>query len=65
MKACGQDVAAPGTSPHQSGHAIDVGGADDIGQIHALLRYRVDVDRTKVTKVIHEKNGCVHFEFAP
>jgi D-alanyl-D-alanine carboxypeptidase/Putative peptidoglycan binding domain len=64
VRACGQDVARPGSSPHQSGHAIDVGGADDTGQIHALLRYHVDVDKSKVTKVLHEKNGCVHFEFA-
>jgi hypothetical protein len=64
VRDCGQDVAAPGTSPHQSGHAIDVGGPDDNGQIHALLRYHVDLDKAKVTKIIHEKNGCVHFEFA-
>jgi hypothetical protein len=64
VRACGQDIATPGTSPHQSGRAIDVGGAPDAAQLHGLLRYMVEVDASTVTKLLYEKNGCVHFEFA-
>ena len=64
VKACGQDVARPGTSPHEFGRAIDVGGKDDAGQIHALLRVHIEVDASLVAYLLYEKNGCVHFEFA-
>jgi hypothetical protein len=65
VKALGQDVAAPGTSPHQSGRAIDIGGSQEAEQILALLRFAIEVDATLVSSLLYEKNTCVHIEFDP
>lgn len=64
VKALGQDVAAPGSSPHQSGRAIDIGGTQEAEQILALLRFAIEIDAALVTLVLYEKNTCIHLEFA-
>ena len=66
VRACGQKIAAPGTSPHQKGIAIDIGGTGDEKQCRALLWcYVYQPDGITITKVLPEVNGCVHFEFKP
>jgi hypothetical protein len=66
VRACGQKVEAPGSSPHQKGIAIDVGGMGDEKQCRALLWCYVNfIDKALVTKILPEVNGCVHFKFKP
>jgi len=63
-KATGQLIAVPGTSSHQKGRAIDIGGADDAEQVRSLLWcHVVFYEQKRVTKILPERNGCVHFEF--
>lgn len=59
-----QAIAIPGNSNHQNGRAFDVGGLTDAEQVRALLWCHVEFsDSTQVTKILPERNGCVHFEF--
>jgi peptidoglycan hydrolase-like protein with peptidoglycan-binding domain len=66
VRACGQKIAAPGSSPHQKGTAIDVGGIGDEKQCRALLWCSImQPGGSKISKILPEVNGCVHFEFKP
>ena len=61
----GQAISLPGNSPHQYGRAIDIGGMADAKQVEALLWcYAEFYEEKLVTKILPEKNGCVHWEFS-
>jgi hypothetical protein len=60
-EATGQLIAVPGRSAHEKGKAIDIGGSADIEQIKSLLW--VHVENGIITKILPERNGCLHFEF--
>ncbi len=60
-----QEISRPGESAHQSGCAIDIQGEKS----QADVRFRVvslvahaHQDLFDISKIIKEKNGCVHFE---
>jgi hypothetical protein len=63
-RASKQLIAVPGRSAHQRGKAIDIGGQPDVAQGKALLWCHVNFrDERLVTKILPERNGCMHFEF--
>ena len=60
----GQAIAAPGSSMHQKGKAIDIGGPSTIDNkqvevVQLVAKAHPDLLSGKVLK---ERNGCVHFE---
>ena len=64
VRGVGQAIAAPGTSMHQKGKAVDIGGPDTIDAkqvevVKLVARAHPDIFSGKVLK---ERNGCVHFE---
>jgi len=62
--ATSQLIAVPGRSAHQRGCAIDIGGKADSQQIAALLWYYAEfTSKNHVTKILPERNGCLHIEF--
>ena len=65
IEATGQLIALPGNSPHQHGKAIDIGGPADAEQVKALLWCHAEFAEMKiVTKILPERNKCIHFEFS-
>lgn len=67
VRGVGQDIAAPGTSMHQRGRAIDVGGPNhlDNEQIRIITLVARANPNILTGKVLKERNGCVHFEVYP
>lgn len=64
LEATGQLIAVPGTSKHQTGQAIDIGGKADVDQIKSLLWCHVEFYTDNIiTKILPERNKCLHFEF--
>jgi hypothetical protein len=64
VRGVGQAIAAPGSSMHQKGKAIDIGGPTDIDKqqvaiVRTVAKAHPDLFSGKVLK---ERNGCVHFE---
>ncbi len=59
-----QLIAVPGRSAHQRGKALDVGGQADVEQAKTLLWCHVNFESDGVvTKILPERNGCMHIEF--
>lgn len=61
--AAKQLIAVPGRSAHEKGLALDVGGTPDVEQVKALLWMSVALDDVVITKILPERNGCIHFEY--
>lgn len=64
VRGVGQAIAAPGSSMHQKGKAIDIGGPSTIDDkqvevVNLVARAHSDLLSGVVLK---ERNGCVHFE---
>jgi hypothetical protein len=58
-----QAVAMPGTSPHQSGKAFDIGGPADDEQVRvARMVGRANAILFSPKAPLKERNGCVHVE---
>ncbi len=62
VRGIGQAIAAPGTSMHEKGKAIDLGGAAPAKQIEIVKLVAKANSDLFSGKVIQERNGCVHFE---
>lgn len=63
LKAIGQAVAMPGTSRHQFGKAIDIGGPPDAEQIRVVtLVGKAQSTLFNLSQLLLERNGCVHVE---
>lgn len=64
LRAVGQDVAMPGSSPHQRGKAIDVGGPSTIDAEQVRIARMVGTANNALFsgKILKERNGCVHVE---
>lgn len=64
VRGVGQQIAAPGSSKHQIGKAIDIGGPSNIDKkqvdiVKLVAKAHPDLFSGKV---LLERNGCVHFE---
>jgi len=63
-EAAGQDIAVPGHSQHEKGKAIDTQVNSTDSRVRALLWCHVEFEKQQyATKIITERNSCVHFEF--
>lgn len=64
VRGVGQLIAKPGSSPHQRGKAIDIGGPASIdAQQVAVVKLVARANPGLLSgKVLRERNGCVHFE---
>ncbi|HKU95423.1 MAG TPA: D-alanyl-D-alanine carboxypeptidase family protein [Vineibacter sp.] len=64
LRGLGQDVATPGTSPHQFGKAIDIGGPKEIDDEQVRVARMVGTANNALFsgKILKERNGCVHVE---
>lgn len=64
VRGTGQLIAAPGSSPHQKGKAVDVGGPSriDARQVEVVKIVAKAHPDLFTGKVLKERNGCVHFE---
>lgn len=64
LRGLGQDVATPGTSPHQFGQAIDIGGPKEIDDEQVRVARMVGAANSALFsgKILKERNGCVHVE---
>jgi hypothetical protein len=64
LRALGQAVAMPGTSPHQKGKAFDIGGPSTIDNEQVRVARLVGTANNTLFsgKVLKERNGCVHVE---
>jgi len=62
VRSTRQAIAAPGTSMHERGKAIDLGGASPAAQIEIVKLVAKAHSRLFSGKVLKERNGCVHFE---
>jgi hypothetical protein len=64
VRGVGQLIAKPGSSPHQRGKAIDIGGPASIdAQQVAVVKLVARANPGLFSgKVLRERNGCVHFE---
>lgn len=64
LRALKQDVAMPGSSPHQKGKAIDVGGPSTIDAEQVRVAKLVGTANNALFsgKILKERNGCVHVE---
>lgn len=64
VRGVGQQIAAPGSSKHQQGKAIDVGGpsAIDNEQVRVIKMIARANPSMLTGVVLKERNGCVHFE---
>lgn len=64
LRALGQAVALPGTSPHQKGKAFDIGGPSTIDNEQVRVAKMVGTANNALFsgKILKERNGCVHVE---
>ena len=64
VRGVGQQIARPGSSKHQQGKAIDVGGPDKIDpeQVRVIKMVAKANPSLLSGVVLKERNGCVHFE---
>jgi len=64
LRAVGQAVAMPGSSPHQFGKAIDIGGPSTIDNEQVRIAKMVGTANNALFsgKILKERNGCVHVE---
>lgn len=64
VRGVGQAIAAPGSSMHQKGKAIDIGGpsAIDNKQVETVRLVAKAHPDLYSGKILKERNGCVHFE---
>ncbi|MET0028198.1 MAG: D-alanyl-D-alanine carboxypeptidase family protein [Candidatus Thiodiazotropha sp.] len=64
VRGVGQAIAKPGSSAHQRGKAIDLGGPASIdNQQVKIIKLVARAHPSLLSgKVIKERNGCVHFE---
>lgn len=64
VRGAGQAISRPGTSAHQKGKAIDIGGPDAIDNEQVRIVKLVAKANPHILSgfVLKEANGCVHFE---
>lgn len=64
VRGVGQAIAKPGTSAHQKGKAIDIGGPSTIDDEQVRIVRLVAKANPQLLsgKVLKERNGCVHYE---
>jgi hypothetical protein len=64
VRGVGQAIAKPGTSAHQKGKAIDIGGPSNIDNEQVRIVRIVAKANPHILSgfVLKERNGCVHFE---
>jgi len=64
VRSAGQLIAPPGSSKHQIGKAIDIGGPAQIDKKQVEIVKLVAKAHSDLYsgKVLLERNGCVHFE---
>lgn len=62
LRAIGQQVARPGTSPHQKGKAVDIGGPADAEQVRVAKLVAAANSTLYSGTILKERNGCVHVE---
>ncbi len=63
VRGVGQAIARPGSSMHQKGKAIDIGGPSDNEQVRIVRMVAMaHTDLFSIKAPLKERNGCVHFE---
>ena len=63
VRGTGQDIAAPGSSKHQQGKAADISGPSPARRAEVTrMVARANPQLFLPGRVLHEANGCVHFE---
>ena len=63
VRGAGQAIAAPGSSMHQKGKAVNIGGPNDNKQVEVVKLVAAAHPGLFSTKApLKERNGCVHFE---
>lgn len=63
VRGVGQAIAKPGSSMHQKGKAVDIGGPSDNEQVRVVRMVAQAHPELFSSKApLKERNGCVHFE---